>query len=342
MNELTDDSGGDSARTIDMPSVDIIILDWNRPDDTIKAIESALAQQGIAAKVYVVDQGSEPGNRERVQAFCAGHPEVNYIALPNNVGVAAGRNIATAAGSAPVVVSLDNDAVFTDPDCVTRAIAHLAADQTLGAVAFRVLDADTKEEQVWDYPEQYRNTTLESFEVTRFLGGGHAMRRVAFDAAGGYDAALFFAGEERDLALRMINLGYRIRWFRDLAILHAPMAAGKITWSGKRYFFTVRNTLYINHKFGSGLWGFCTGSGAFLVRGAYNGLAWPALKGTFAALGLTWRFIRSDQDKTRYHMSPETRAYIAATELRDPSESFFSKLRRQFTPLQGFLIGLIA
>jgi GT2 family glycosyltransferase len=333
MSASPDGSSDGAAPAADTPAVDIIILDWNRPDDTIKAIESAVAQEGIAAKVYVVDQGSQPGNRDRVQAFCASHPGVQYIALSSNVGVAAGRNIATAAGAAPVVVSLDNDAVFTDPRCVARALAHLEADQHLGAVAFRVLDADTKEEQIWDYPEQYRGATIESFETTRFLGGGHALRRTAFEAAGGYDAALFFAGEERDLALRMINLGYRIRWFRDLAILHTPIAAGKITWSGKRYFFTVRNTLYINYKFGSGLWGFLMSAGAFIVRGTYNGLGWPASRGVWAALGMIWRFAVSGQEKARYVLSPETRRYIMATELRDSPESFWSKLTRQFTRL---------
>jgi GT2 family glycosyltransferase len=333
MSEAADNPGGRHPPETNSLSVDIIILDWNRPDDTIKAIDSALAQDGVVRNVIVLDQGSAPENRARVTAFCANHPDVQFIALPDNVGVAAGRNIATEAGSAPVVVSLDNDAVFTDPGCVARAVAHLAADPKLGAVAFRILDANTEEEQIWDYPEQYRDGNLASFEVTRFLGGGYAMRRAAFQAAGGYDAALFFTGEERDLAWRMINVGYRIRWCRDLGILHTPFAAGKVTWSGQRYFFTVRNTLYINQKFGAGFWALSVSAAAYVVRGAYNGLAWSAAKGVFAALGMIWRFTRSGEHKAKYHLSPEARRYIQATDLRGNGESLMSKLTRQFSRL---------
>ena len=39
---------------------DIIILSWDRIDDTIAAITSALNQALDACKVIVVDQGSKP------------------------------------------------------------------------------------------------------------------------------------------------------------------------------------------------------------------------------------------------------------------------------------------
>ncbi|WP_223097870.1 glycosyltransferase family 2 protein [Vibrio sp. SCSIO 43132] len=44
---------------VNTPSVDITILSWDRIDDTLDAIDSALSQQGIDLKVIVVDQGSK-------------------------------------------------------------------------------------------------------------------------------------------------------------------------------------------------------------------------------------------------------------------------------------------
>ncbi len=43
-----------------MCDIDVIILSWNRTDETIAAIDSALHQEGIRLHLHIVDQGSEP------------------------------------------------------------------------------------------------------------------------------------------------------------------------------------------------------------------------------------------------------------------------------------------
>lgn len=316
-----------------LPRVDIIILDWNRPDSTILAIRSALSQTGIDGTVWVVDQGSDPENRAKLARFCEEHREIKVHWLERNVGVAAGRNIASALGDAPYIVSLDNDAVFGDNDCVARALARFETQPELGAVAFRVLDADTgSEHEYWDYPVAYLHAEIPSFEVTRFLGGGHAMRREAFERAGRYDERLFFGGEERDVAWRMLNKGYKLRLFRDLAVLHMSMTDSKLQWSDRRYFFLVRNSLYINHKFGAGARGFARGALSFTLRGARNGLCHAAMRGIAAGLFMSIQFSLNPQEHAPYQLSPELRRYIADTDHKT-NETSFQKLRRQLTLL---------
>jgi GT2 family glycosyltransferase len=313
---------------------DIIILDWNRPDDTIKAVQSALEQTGVQRKIWIVDQGSEPENRAKVAAFCRDHADVHIHNLDRNVGVAAGRNIATRLGSAPYVVSLDNDAVFSDSECVARAIAHLERDSQLAAVAFRILDADTgTEDQHWDYPDEYLHAGLDSFEVTRFLGGGYALRRDAFELAGGYDDRLFFCGEERDLGWRLIKHGYVLKWQRDLAILHRSTADAKVAWSDRRYYFVVRNALYINHKFGAGPFRFARSVGSLFVRGVRNGLAPAAVRGIAEGCVLSLQFSFGDPERREmYRLTPEVRRYIDDIEHKT-HETVLQKLVRQLTLL---------
>jgi GT2 family glycosyltransferase len=312
---------------------DIVILDWNRPELTIIAIESALKQTGIERRIVVIDQGSTPANRARLAEFCQGRPDVQVHWLPRNVGVAAGRNIATRFSDAPFIISLDNDAVFADDECVLRATRRLHEHPGLGALAFRILDAETNEERTyWDYPLQFLDSNLESFEVTRFLGGGHALRREAFERAGGYDESLFFGGEERDVAWRMIKHGYRLRFCRDLAVLHCHTPLSKLGWSDKRYYFLVRNSLYINHKFGAGPRGFIRGSLSFLLRGLRNGLSPAALRGIASGFGMSLRFSLDPQDKADYQLPPLVHQYIAETDLKQ-DETVLQKFRRQLTVL---------
>jgi GT2 family glycosyltransferase len=314
-------------------SVDIIILEWNRPDATIAAVQSALDQKQVSRRIWVVDQGSEPVHRAKLARFCSRHLDVHVHYLPRNIGVAAGRNFATRLGSAPYVVSLDNDAVFADELCVARAISRLKSQSELGAIAFRVVDGESDEEEMyWDYPRAYLKSDVASFEVTRFLGGGHALRREAFERAGSYDEGLFFGGEERDIAWRMIRHGYRLRLYRDLAVRHRSVTDSKLSWTGRRYYFTVRNTLYINHKFGAGGLGFARGAAGFMLRGIRNGLAPAAMRGIVAAIALSAHHSFSIQDKSDYALTTDMRRYIATTDHKD-RESLLHKLRRQLTPL---------
>jgi GT2 family glycosyltransferase len=314
-------------------AVDIIILDWNRPTDTVRAVHSALAQRGVHRRVWVVDQGSSPDNRAQLAAYCNTQRDVHVHWLDANVGVPAGRNIATRLGQAPYVVSLDNDAVFADEHCVARAVARLEREPSLGALAFRIVDAQTlSDEAYWDYPAKQRTADTPAFPVTRFLGGGHALRRAAFEAAGRYDERLFFGGEERDLAWRMIGLGYRLRLDRDLVVVHRSIADSKIHWNDRRYYFLVRNTLYIDHKFGAGALGFARGAAGFALRGARSGLLRASASGIRDGLLMSLRFRVCETDKQRYRLSPQTRHYIASTDGK-LGEPIAAKLRRLLEPL---------
>lgn len=314
-------------------AVDIIILDWNRPNETILAVKSALAQRGVARRVWVVDQGSRAEHQDQLAAFCDTHPDVHVHWLERNVGVAAGRNVATRLGRAPYVVSLDNDAVFADEHCVARAVARMEREPQLGALAFRIVDAETQsDEAFWDYPLPLRESGLARFAVTRFLGGGHVLRRSAFEAAGWYDERLFFCGEERDIAWRMIGMGYRLRLERDLTVVHRTVATSKVGWSGRRFYYLVRNTLYIDHKFGAGWRGFVRGAAGFLLRGLCYGLPLSAAHGVAHALWMSVRFSLRVEDKSRYQLSEHARRYIAETDQKR-AEPLRARLKRALRPL---------
>ena len=179
---------------------------------------------------------------------------------------------------------------------------------------------------------EYADSDIETFEVTRFCGGGFALRRDAFERAGGFDGSLFFGGEERDLSWRLIRLGYRLRWYRDLAVLHCSTPVAKVNWSDRRYYFLVRNTLYINHKYGAGLTGLLRGSTSFTIRGVRNGLGLAALRGVGEAYAMCLRFSFGAKDKDNYQLTPDMRRYIADTDHKT-NESWMTRIRRQLTPL---------
>jgi len=318
-------SGGDRRRA------DIIILSWNRTDDTIAAITSAVEQRGVDKQVLVVDQGSEIENIDSLERFIRGLPEVKLKKLGQNSGVPGGRNIAAAMGNADYVIALDSDAVFADHDMVARAVAYLESRPDLCAIGFRIQNFFTgsNDDTSWDYPGHDPD---KGFRTTRFIGAGHAIRRSVFEAVGGYDARLFFCLEEVDLCYRMLNAGYCIEYFPDVRILHKISPEHRVNWGKGRFFYTVRNTLYTSYKFGVPLPHLLTGACAFLIKGGYNGVPGAALLGLGAALPMCISYARSPEDKGLCRLTEESWQYIVDCEPWR-NERFFTKIRRQFTKL---------
>lgn len=314
-----------------LPRIDVVILSWNRTEDTLKAIDSALTQRDVDVRVYLVDQGSSAEHLERMRQFLAERPRARMQELGRNVGAAEGRNLATAMGSAPLVVGLDNDAVFTDEHVLARTAARFADDPNLGVIAMRVFEVERGRDDMRDFPAYYRTNPPPEFETTRFIAAGYCLRRDVFDRAGRFDPLVFFIGEERDLAWRILSLGYRIVWCRDLAVDH-HIGSTRTNWGDVRYFMTVRNALYINWKFGWPVGRLAMGAAAFVVRGIRNGVGWRAVKGVLAAIGLARSFRRSGADRTLYRLSEETRARIAQLD-RVHHEPLLTKIRRQFQQL---------
>jgi len=311
---------------------DVIILSWNRVEDTIAAIASAAEQEGVEKRIFIVDQGSTPETIAELESFLKRVPNAELKKLPRNSGVPGGRNIATGLGNGRYVVALDNDAVFAGRDMLARAVRHLDSNPDLCAVGFRILNYFTgaDDELSWDYPAANRRDR--SFPTTRFIGAGHAIRRSVFERVGGYDERLFFCGEELDLCYRMLNIGYRVQYFPEVTIRHKVSPQQRVFWGEGRYFYTVRNALYTSYKFGTPLPRLVLSTAAFLIKGAQNGVLLAALRGVCGAVPMCIAYSRSSEDKSCYRLVPETWRYILDCEPWR-SEGVARKILRQFGKL---------
>jgi GT2 family glycosyltransferase len=279
---------------------DIIILSFGRVRETVAAVRSALGQTGVAAHVSVLDQGSA-----EVAALAAAFRGETRLALYRgfeNLGVAGGRNFLNAAGHGRVIIGLDNDAVFAGPDVAARAVAAFA-EPGLGALGFGILNGDGSglDESSWGYPQPMKGRR--QFTTTTFVGAGHAIRRAAFEAAGGYDARLFFTWEEYDLSRRMIAARWRIAYDGTLAVWHKGAKEKRVSWAGERGRYFVRNRIVVARKWREPVWVLAAG---YLLKGLLEGRLGAVATGI--GQGLRWKI--SD----RFEMSQAMRDYVFAHE----------------------------
>jgi GT2 family glycosyltransferase len=301
------------AGTVD---ADVIILALDRAEETAAAIASARAQEGVRKHVWVVDQGSRPEALGVLARAVEGAKDATLVRLDRNHGVAGGRNRATALGHGHAIFALDNDAEFATPRTLARAVAALDADPRLAAVGCRILVHSTGEDDLssWGYPASLLPRSAESFDAVTFVGAGHCLRRADFEAAGGYDDALFFAWEEYDFALRVINMGRQIRYRGDIAVSHKVSPEARFGWTGNRWFHFVRNRLYIEMKHGASPISLLPRFVAYQMKGARNGVLPQGLRAGREALRMARAFKPMPGTEHLYRQTPEARAYLAAND----------------------------
>ena len=280
---------GAAAPPMGAYDADIAILALDRADETVAAIHSALAQTGVSRHVIVVDQGSRPETLARLAATIDGRTGATLVASDHNLGVAGGRNLAARIGHGRTIVALDNDAEFDGFDTVAQMCRVLVADAGLAAVGCRiVLDSTGGDDPTsWGYPAALRPLAGGAFDAATFVGAGHAIRRAAWDDAGGYDDRLFFCWEEYDFCLRAIARGWRVRYRGDIAVRHKVSPQRRIAWSGARWFHFVRNRIYIERKWGASWLALTPRVLGYLVKGARNGCWLDTPRAVWAAVRLS-------------------------------------------------------
>ncbi|HEY2691043.1 MAG TPA: glycosyltransferase [Streptosporangiaceae bacterium] len=203
----------------------VILTMGNRPAGLDRAVASTAAlSQAAAGGVDVV----VVGNGADLPPLPAG---VTAIRLPHNVGVAAGRNAGVDACSGDVVLFLDDDGWYPDPGLGEHVTSRFAADPGLAVLSLRVVDPDGGPGVRWHVPRLRAGDPGRSSEVTTFAGGACAIRRSAYQEAGGLPALFFYGHEETDLAWRLLELGYRLEYDAAARMCHPAVPnARHATW----------------------------------------------------------------------------------------------------------------
>ncbi len=121
-----------------VPEVDVVVPLFRPGAWLARCLASVRGAVGIDARIALVDD--TPGDAV-VAAFAAASPDVRLLAMDRNAGFAAAANAGIAAGSAPYVLLLNQDAAVS-PDYAARLVARMEADPRLASASGKLLHAD--------------------------------------------------------------------------------------------------------------------------------------------------------------------------------------------------------
>jgi GT2 family glycosyltransferase len=161
--------------------------------------------------VFVIDDGSRDGTSEMVRES---FPQIRLERFPAAAGLVVRRNFAVRAARAPVVFSIDDDAVFSAPDVVAQTLRDFDHPR-VAAVAVPCVELRQGGRERQRAPDETR-----CWVAATFSGGASAVRRDRFLALGGFRELIFHQGEEVDFTLRMLDRGLVVRLGRARPIHH--------------------------------------------------------------------------------------------------------------------------
>jgi GT2 family glycosyltransferase len=239
----------------------VIVLSWNRREDTLAALRSALAIARADVRVLCVDNGSEDGSADAVRREL---PDVDVIENGANLGFAGGNNVGIRHAleqGAQWIVLLNNDATIA-PDAIDAFEAAAAERPRAGILGGKVLYADPPD-RIWFAGQRFRPLLgysgrprgygrpdgpeyRELVATDRAVGALMAVSREAMEAAGLMDEDLFAYVEDVDWSLRVRESGFEVLIAPAARAWHGVSAStGGEGASTYALYYGARNTIVV-------------------------------------------------------------------------------------------------
>lgn len=234
-----------------MTDLSIVIVTWNAKDvllDSLESIERVVHPRTDTGRVetetIVVDNGSEDGSVEAVRER---FPWAEVIALPENLGFAAGNNVGLRQAKGRHSVLLNSDTIVLE-DGLEKCVRYLDANPEVGVVGPQLLNPDrSKQNCIHNHPSvltelvpkgllevafprwfpSKRYTHAGPIDVPAVLGACLFVRKEVLDQVGLMPEDYFFFLEETDWCFRIQQHGWRIAHVPEARIVHIFGASTK-------------------------------------------------------------------------------------------------------------------
>ncbi|MEP7286569.1 MAG: glycosyltransferase family 2 protein [Chloroflexota bacterium] len=262
----------------------VIIVTWNVRDlvlDALRTLCDDLVISHLDSHIYVVDNASTDGTPEAIRAQ---FPSVTVLAQADNLGFAAGNNIALRAlgfcdqptpnSTAPRAVLLLNPDTLVQPGAIRALYDALLSLPRVGVVGAQLAYADGSFQHsafrfpglsqlvidLFPVPGRFYESRLNGrydrdlyqrgapFPVDHTLGATMLLRREVIEQTGLFDEQFFMYCEEVDWSMRIRQAGWEIYAVPNAHITHLEgKSASQIRPQSVINLWSSRLRLYTKH-----------------------------------------------------------------------------------------------
>ncbi len=197
--------------------VSIIIPVWNGGQGFGLCVSAALAAVRPPHEIIVVADGEGDGAWR--QAETAG---ISVLKMSVNGGPARARNAGAKAALSPILFFVDADVVIP-PDALDIILRVFSDDPGLAALIGSYDDEPAEKNFLSQYKNLFHHYVHQHAapEASTFWGACGAIRREAFETAGGFNESYRLPSiEDIELGYRLTEAGYRIQMVPTLQVKH--------------------------------------------------------------------------------------------------------------------------
>lgn len=246
-----------------VPSVAIIIVNWNGlsvTDDCLRSLEN-LSYPNF--KIILVDNGSTDGS---VSYFQQQYPEVEMICLKTNTGFTGGNNAGMQKAlndEFDYILLLNNDTIVEDRNFMSEMITECENNSEIG-MACPTIYYDEPENKVWyagGWLSLWRGwghyhqipSDKEPTETGYTTGCCLLVKADAINDIGLLKEAYFLSVEDVEWSMRARKNGWKTVYLPGTSIIHkdslSSRSKGKGTYSPTRVYYSFRNSIWFVREY---------------------------------------------------------------------------------------------
>jgi GT2 family glycosyltransferase len=236
--------------------VEVVIVNWERPLDTIQCIQSVMESDYPDIDIIVVDNGSTD---DSVQKISSKFSNITLIQLPKNLGFTGGYNsgIKSALIKKPSHILLINNDAVIEPgtiqklvnspwDVAVPKITHFDNPNLIWAAGARwrsfpptikMIGYQDQDSQKYNIPHPLDYAT----------GCALMIKTEVFSKVRGFDSQFISYMEDYDFSYRVKESGFSMGYVPDSKVLH-KVSQTLGTHSAQRWHYLGRNTVLFYNK----------------------------------------------------------------------------------------------
>jgi len=223
------------TKNMDYPGISILIVTHNRCDALKRCLDSVATQdypKALLGLAVLDDASNDPTPLEIPKSLArlqeAGFHKAVFLRNESNLQIAASRlKLYQEAGvDSELVLFLDDDA-FLEKDCLKSMAGYMAADQSIGLIAPRVVFNHNrgKTAHCAKFVDRYTGIIREKdvsapVSCDWLVSICQLARKTAFDKSSVFYPGYYTGYEEVELCLRIKRAGYRVVYYPAAQVRH--------------------------------------------------------------------------------------------------------------------------
>lgn len=211
---------------IDPSQVAVVVLNWQRADDTIACLESLHTLNPAPGAIHVIDNASTDNSAEEIKGS---FPDIEISINKTNKGFGGGQNAAiqTLMDKGFLWIWLLNNDARTRHDTLIKLLEMASSSDNIALVGASIHDTNEPRNiqsigggKIHWWLGRSKHVIYSNERIDYITGACMLIKSRAMRKVGLFDESYFMYWEDADLSLRIKHAGYKIMVAEDAIVYH--------------------------------------------------------------------------------------------------------------------------